>query len=211
VIPILGAPNRVTPEKLAKARADWGPRFSGLPTPQVAALIGGTSRAHRLTPARAREIGEQLAALAARDGVGLLVTTSRRTGAEQTEALKSSLAPLVEAGKALLWSSERDGENPYLGFLAHADHILATEDSANMLTEAAVTGKPIHLLRLEGGNAKFDRLRETLQYRGIVRPFEGHLPHWHYEALQETRRAADAIRLRLAERDALRPTQRSTP
>ncbi|HAJ47390.1 MAG TPA: hypothetical protein DCL54_12505, partial [Alphaproteobacteria bacterium] len=79
VFPILGSPNRVTPQKLAAAAAEWAPVLADRPSPRVAVLIGGTSKAYRLTAQRMAEIADQLAALQA-SGASLMVTTSRRTG-----------------------------------------------------------------------------------------------------------------------------------
>ena len=78
---------------------------------------------------------------------------------------------------------------------AFADHILVTEDSANMAAEAASTGKPVHILPMiplkSGG--KFARLHDDLQSRGATRPLDGTLDSWTYEALAETDRAARAV------------------
>jgi len=41
------------------------------------------------------------------------------------------------------WHGEQDGANPYPGFLAWADRIVVTPDSANMLAEACATAVPV--------------------------------------------------------------------
>jgi len=76
-----------------------------------------------------------------------------------------------------------------------ADHILVTEDSANMAAEAASTGKPVHVLPVIAKKApgKFARLHADLQARGAARPFDGALTPWTYAPLNETERAARAV------------------
>lgn len=190
VFAILGSPNRITPEKLTAAAEEWRPKFERLAKPKVAVLIGGTSKAYRLTPGRMREIAEELKGLQ-RAGAGLMITTSRRTGAESTRIL----AEAMRDTDAFLWTGE--GPNPYFGMLGLADAILVTADSTNMITEAASTGKPVHIVALLRGSLKFGRFHEALVDRGIARPFTGRLEKWTYPPLAETARVAGYIRARL--------------
>lgn len=190
VFAILGSPNRITPAKLAAAAEDWREKLDALPRPRVAVLIGGTSKAYRLTPGRMREIAEDLKALQ-KTGASLMITTSRRTGIEQIKVLQEAM----QGTGAYVWTGE--GPNPYFGILGLADSILVTADSTNMITEAASTGKPVHILALLRGSLKFGRFHEALVDRGIARPFTGRLEKWTYPPLAETARAADYIRATL--------------
>jgi hypothetical protein len=88
------------------------------------------------------------------------------------------------------WIWDGEGDNPYFAFLAAADIILVTEDSTNLATDAATTGKPVHVLAMAGGGRKFERFHEDLQRRGVAQPFAGELNHWSYPPLDETNRAA---------------------
>ena len=86
------------------------------------------------------------------------------------------------------------GENPYFAYLALADAVLVTADSISMISEAAATGKPVHVLGLDGGNAKFARFHKTMQAAGITRPFSGHIESWSYSIPDDTARAGVALR-----------------
>ena len=68
--------------------------------------------------------------------------------------------------------------------LALADAFVVTGDSVNMVCEAATTGKPVHVVDLKGGSAKFARFHESLRAAGITRPFQGRLERWSYAALR---------------------------
>ena len=46
VLRTLGAPGRVTPQRLAAAAAALAPRLAGLPQPRIACLVGGARRRH---------------------------------------------------------------------------------------------------------------------------------------------------------------------
>ena len=85
------------------------------------------------------------------------------------------------------------GENPYFAFLAAADYILVTEESTNMTTEAASTGKPVFVLKLEGESLKFRLYHDELRELGAARPFAGRFEDWTYQPLDETRRAAREV------------------
>jgi len=204
VIVTTGSLNRVTEARLAAAAADVGAAYAHLPHPRVAVLIGGNSKTHTLSAAAVRHLGEQLADLARREGAGLMVTPSRRTGAANVAMLRRALAGL----SAEIWDGT--GENPYYGFLALADSFIVTGDSVNMVSEAATTGKPVHIVDLDGGSAKFRRFHATLRVEGITRPFSGALENWTYAPLRDTQRAAEEIRRRLAARQGMRAMSAAT-
>jgi mitochondrial fission protein ELM1 len=137
--------------------------------------------------------------LSRRENVGLLVTASRRTDAKIVAIVRQALAERP----AEIWDG--NGDNPYFGFLALADAFVVTADSVNMVCEAATTGKPVHVVELEGGSPKFTRFHGTLREAGVTRPFEGRLERWSYAALRDTERAATEIRRRLDARWGVDP------
>jgi mitochondrial fission protein ELM1 len=191
VVSMLGALHRVTPRRLAEAAARHGPDLAYLPRPRVAVLIGGTSRAYRMTPLGARRLGAQLASLARDQGAGLMITVSRRTEAANEAALRAAL----EGVPAAFWDGR--GANPYLGYLALADALIVTADSVTMISEAAATGRPVHVAALEGGSAKFRRFHAAMREAGITRPFAGRIEAWSYARLDETGRIAAEVKRRL--------------
>lgn len=196
VVVTTGGLNLVTEARLAAAEAQFGADYDHLPRPRVAVLIGGTSKVHRLTTAATQRLGAQLAALARSEGAGLMVTASRRTGEANITILRQALAGL----SADIWDGT--GENPYYAFLSLAECIVVTSDSVNMVSEAATTGKPVFIVDLDGGSAKFRRFHATMREKGITRPFAGALDHWTYPPLRDTPDAADEIHRRMTARQA---------
>jgi len=184
VFPIVGAPNRMHPEGFARDLAKFRERIDPLPHPRVAMIVGGKSRSHDLPPDRARRMAAQVAEAVQAVGGSLLVSFTRRTPAAAQAVLTQGLSQVPG------WIWDGEGDNPYFAFLACADMILVTEDSTNLATDAATTGKPVHVLAMEGGGRKFERFHEDLARRGVARRFAGKLNHWTYPALDETRRAA---------------------
>ncbi len=191
VVPILGSPNRTTVVKLKVESQRVAPLLAHLPRPLVTVLIGGRSKHYRLPVERMEEIIEDLNSLARTTGVGLAVTTSRRTGERNLKALTSGL----KKASAFVWDGQ--GHNPYYGMLGLADHIMVTADSTNMVTEAAGTGKPVHIINLPGGSSKFRRFHKDMEEYGAARPFCGVLENWAYKPLDETARVARLVRKRL--------------
>ncbi len=188
VIATLGAMNLVTDRRLAAAAAQWRARFADLPRPLVAVLLGGDNKVYRLTPTRMRRLALQLRALCEREGAGLAITPSRRTGAANMAVLREVLADVP----AMIWDGA--GDNPYFGMLALADAIVVTADSVNMVSEAAGSGKPVLVAPLDGGSGKFRRFHAAMEQAGYTRPFDGTLPRWRGRALRETEAVAARIR-----------------
>lgn len=183
--------HRVTAEGLSAAAEQVGNRFDHLPRPRVAVLIGGSNGRLRLTPAVTERLSRRLLALTRDHGAGLMVTPSRRTGAENEAVLRRELSE----APALVWDGT--GENPYFAFLALADAIVVTGDSVSMVSEACSTGKPVYVADLEGRSRRIEAFLATLRSAGMARTFDGRLETWTYPAPNDTAAAASAVRQRL--------------
>lgn len=187
VIETEGAVHRVTRAKLAAAAAAFAARYERLGKPRVAVLIGGSNNRYRLTAGRMRTLADQLAALA-RGGAGVMITPSRRTEPEAARILADTLA----GTGADIWDGR--GENPYFGMLGLADAILVTRDSVSMTSEAVYTGKPVHVIDLDGSSRRIERFHANMQRQGYTRRFEGRLEHWTYAPPDDTGKAAARIK-----------------
>ncbi|MGE5502420.1 MAG: mitochondrial fission ELM1 family protein, partial [Ignavibacteriales bacterium] len=187
VIPIVGSPHRVTPKRLDAELKKFAKKLDPLPRPRVAVLIGGKSKGFDLPTLRAEQMAREILTGIEHEGGSLMLTFSRRTPDAAKAALTAELADV----RGIIWNGT--GANPYFAFLAAADYILVTEDSTNMATEAASTGKPVFILKMEGEHPKFRAFHESLERHGAARPFGGGFHRWSYEPLQETDRAAKEI------------------
>jgi mitochondrial fission protein ELM1 len=158
-----------------------------LARPYVSVLIGGSNAAYRLGPAEMTSLARQLVTVARDLKASLLVTPSRRTSEECLAILRAELAPVPH----YLWNMS--GENPYFGLLGLADYIVVTADSVNMVSESASTGKPVYVVDLPGGSAKFERFHRALRDEGVTRSFAGMLAPYAYTPLDDV--AAVAARV----------------
>ena len=192
IVSTLGALHRVTDSKLEAEAKRVAPLVAELPTPRVAVLVGGVSKHGKIDDVRARRLVRRLNKLQM-SGVGLMITTSRRTPAYLAEQLER----LRGLEGVFLWNAcgSEKVDNPYFGLLGLADHIIVTADSVNMATEAGYTGKPVHVYywTKKGLDKKLATFHASLEECGVARQYRGKLPHWSYKRLDETSRLADDV------------------
>lgn len=190
VLVTTAAPNRITDEKISSAHKEFEQVLGTLPGQRVAILIGGNSKAHKLTPIVMAKLCLQIKNLT-QQGYSVMITASRRTGKECIALLEHEVKELPNI---YYWNG--NGPNPYFGFLAWADYILVTADSASMLSEAASTGKPVYMVPLQGGSMRLNALHKNLTDKGVIRPFEGILEPFSPQKLADSNLVAQEIRKR---------------
>ncbi|MBF0167569.1 MAG: mitochondrial fission ELM1 family protein [Alphaproteobacteria bacterium] len=187
---IVGAPHRLTRDKLAAAREEWETKLAHLPRPYLAVLVGGATHKRPFDAKTAALLADQIEALRHRLGGSLLVTGSRRTPRPAWETLAARLKD-----PCALFDGHGP-ENPYLAFLAMGDEILVTGDSVSMLSEACFTGRPVHLFAPPGFvGAKHARLHADLIAKGYaLKPGADSAPFASPLPLDTASEIADAIR-----------------
>ncbi len=84
----------------------------------------------------------------------------------------------------------------YLSSLKLADFIVVTCDSTSMISEAAITGKPIYVAQMKNikKNVRFRRFFELFKTLNIIRDLEDTVETWKYEKLNETERISRYIK-----------------
>jgi len=184
---MIGSPNRIIKAEIAGRTIKFSDQLDILPMPRAALLIGGDSKTHKLTPDIHSEHMTTAKALLAK-GLSLLISTSRRT----PDFAQKEWEVLAQDHKNI-WLYDGSERNPYIAFLGGAEFIFVTEDSTNMLTEAASTGKTVFRLPMQGKAGKFQTLYDRLHERCHIGPFTGDLIPLEYEPLAETARIAEKV------------------
>ena len=94
---------------------------------------------------------------------------------------------------------DRVDKNAYLSSLGVADYIIVTCDSSSMISEAALTGKPLYVAIIPPSkkDTRFQNFRKLFEKMNIIREFDKKLETWNYEKLDETKRIAYEIKSRL--------------
>ena len=118
---------------------------------------------------------------------------SRRT----PQRWRDALAAIDAGAPGIRWRDERDGANPYAGLLAHAQRIVCTPDSVNMLSEAAATLAPVFVWSADIASGRLRLFLDALRGSGRVRDLDAALAPFAIEPLRETARVADEVRRRL--------------
>ena len=194
IFPTVGALHRVTAERLRVEAEKFAASVAHLPRPYITVLIGGPNGSFQIDDRVILGWARRLMLLANQHGGSLLVTPSRRTGRKNV----ASLVTLLKPANAVVW--DMTGTNPYFGYLGLADHVVVSPDSISMTSEACATGKPVHVLPLAGGTAKFHNFHSHMQAAGYTRPLGDRLETWTYPPLDDTAAVAAEIRRQLRAR-----------
>ena len=91
----------------------------------------------------------------------------------------------------------------YLSSLKLADYIIVTCDSTSMISEAAMTGKPIYVAQMSPikRNDRFKKFFELFKSLNIIKDLENSVEDWNYEKLNETDRISGYIKEKLKKYD----------
>ena len=210
ILTTLGAPNHIDVEQLGKIGDNFfkGMDFGGKKV--VAVLIGGSDANYKPSPSWAEDA---LGALRFTDGIKLLITTSRRTG----KALDDKIEDMFTGNSALgymLILAKKPKVNALTAMMGKATHVIVTEDSVSMVSEAVTAGFRVGLLRvpktsaepvkkfLGGGTKRFDDMFEKMRQRKLLvdlgkapdfRKFLADPEQKHNQGFNEAKRAAEWI------------------
>ena len=90
-------------------------------------------------------------------------------------------------------------KNAYLSALALSRYIVVTCDSSSMISEVALTGKPIYVAMLPHlkNDHRFQKFRNLFKELNIIRELDKNLEIWNYEKLDETNRIAQEIKKKI--------------
>ena len=194
ILRVVGAPHRITPERLKSEREKWVDAFKDLPVPKIALIVGGATKDKPFTPAMARDLAQKAVAFSQTVGGGsFLVTTSRRTGSEQEKILRD----MLPSPKYFYGWGDTQAENPYFGFLACADYILVTGDSVSMCSEACAADAPVFIYAPQGSvGKKHALLHQQLYSGGYAQPLDARVSVGKHTPLNAAQAVADEIKRR---------------
>ena len=87
----------------------------------------------------------------------------------------------------------------YLSALAIAQNIIVTCDSSSMISEAALTGKPIYVASIlpKRNDKRFQKFRNLFRELNIIKNLGEEIKDWNYEKLDETNRVANIIKQKI--------------
>ena len=91
----------------------------------------------------------------------------------------------------------------YLSSLKLADHIVVTCDSTSMISEAALTGKPIYIAQMPTikSNQRFKEFFNLFESLNIIKNLDTSVENWDYKKLDETSRISSYIKDKINKHD----------
>ena len=87
----------------------------------------------------------------------------------------------------------------YLSALSKSERIVVTCDSSSMISEAALTGKPIYVANIvpRKNDKRFQKFRDLFRELNIIRSLGEEEENWNYQKLDETNRVAKIIKQKI--------------
>ena len=110
---------------------------------------------------------------------------------------------------SIVYAKEYFGENhtiidnidkkAYLSALSISQSIVVTCDSSSMISEAALTGKPIYVANIlpKKNDKRFQKFRNLFRELNIIRNLGEEEENWKYQKLDETNRVAKIIKQKI--------------
>jgi len=91
----------------------------------------------------------------------------------------------------------------YLSSLKISDHIIVTCDSTSMISEAAITGKPIYVAQMPAikNNQRFKSFFNLFESLNIIKELNSSVENWTYNRLNETNKIAEQIKEKTKQHD----------
>ena len=171
ILVTIGAPHRVTKQKLLKEAQQWQDKVSHLPSPKIAVLVGGSVRSHAFSETHGTKLAHLASSFAGAMQGSLMITTSRRTGNTVSSVIEKNItAPAFFH----TWNeTETSAQNPFYGFLGLADAVIVTGDSISMCSEACATGKPVYIYSSpDFVPPKHQKFIDSLYAQGLAGPLQ---------------------------------------
>jgi mitochondrial fission protein ELM1 len=129
----------------AEALAAWEAPLQALPRPWLGVLVGGPATPIPFDAADGSRLLRRMTELKRALGGSLLIAYGPRTPNPVREILELGLSG-DPAHRVFDWPPQQP--NPYPALLTLADRFLVTCDSASMIADACVTGKPVEIFAL---------------------------------------------------------------
>ncbi len=154
--------NRLHAWRLAAALEAPDPRIAGTAAPTRRPRPRRAEPAPSLRSQGHRGARGDCALRSRSSGKGLMLTPSRRTPPALPRSARRSLRrPAASQLRQNIFFWTGEGPNPYVAILAHADAIIVTGDSVNMVGEAVATGAPVYVYEPVGRASEDHRLSRS--------------------------------------------------
>ena len=100
----------------------------------------------------------------------------------------------------------------YLSALSISDYIVVTCDSTSMISEAAITGKPIYVAQMNTNknNLRFQKFFSQFKQLNIIKDLTDKIDLWSYDKLDEVNRISPIINERIKKMELFKSLETRT-
>ena len=185
-----GAIHYITELEINKAKTYLNSKISS--TKIVTLILGGPNKYYSFDKEQLLNIFNEIKSKFISDGYKVIVIPSIRTPKEIIEFA-------IQEMKGCGYVANAVNKQAYLSSYALADFVVVTCDSTSMISEAAVSGKPIFIAHMKPkkNNYRFKRFFKLFREKGITRDLGEPVGSWTYNKLNEAERIAIAIKKRI--------------
>ena len=152
-------------------------------------ILGGPTKYYEYSKENIEKIFNKLSNLIQKEDFQLVVIPSMRTPKNTIQFAKEFFG---ENHTVI----EQVDKKAYLSALALSEFIVVTCDSSSMISEAALTGKPIYVANIlpKRKDKRFQKFRKLFKDLNIIKNLDDNHENWSYEILDETNRVAKIIK-----------------
>ena len=155
----------------------------------VAFIIGGPNKYYNYSDEQVHFIFNKIKTLFTPDKFKIIVIPSYRTPEEVIKKAFNTFSINHYVVKTI-------DKKAYLSSLALADFVIVTCDSTSMISEAAVTGKPVFAAMMKPRKSirRFNSFFKQFKELGILKELNDSIDSWSYDKLDEVNRIAPIIK-----------------
>ena len=190
VISSKGALHYLTIEEIEKSK-DYLQNKANTKKDILTLILGGPTKYYDYSTQNIKSIFTKINNLTEKNNLHLIVIPSNRTPMETVLLAKSELMKDTTIVETV-------DKKAYLSALCLAKYIVVTCDSSSMISEAALTGKPVYVAMIETkrSDKRFKEFRKLFENMNILRKLDDKLETWSYEKLDEANRVSKLIKLK---------------
>ena len=154
----------------------------------IAFILGGPNKYYNFSYKEIDFLFNRIKTIFTRDKYKMIVVPSYRTPSDIIKKAFNSF------GHDHMVIKEVD-KKAYLSALSISDYIVVTCDSTSMISEAAITGKPIYVAQMNAkkNNQRFQKFFSQFKQLNIIKDLTDKIDLWSYDRLDEVNRISPII------------------
>ena len=154
----------------------------------VTLVLGGPNKYYAFSDKEIDYLFNKIKNIFTRDKYKLIVIPSYRTPEEIIKKAFNSFGHDHLVVKSV-------DKKAYLSALSIADYLVVTCDSTSMISEAAITGKPVYIAQMKAkkNNYRFQKFFSKFRELNIIKDLTGKIDLWSYNKLDEVNRISPLV------------------